>query len=74
MCTHTKLYVHVRLVTTCILRYPSLMKTLKQLACVRRNWWRQGVVESSPDPVLGGNQRDGMGCFEVNLNHTGTWR
>ena len=37
------------------------------------NWCRMGVIESSPDSVLGGNQWDGMGCFEVNLNYRGTW-
>ena len=34
MCTHAKLYVHVRPVTACILEYPSLMKTLKDFAYV----------------------------------------
>ena len=35
------------------------------------NWCHMGVIESSRDSVLGGNQWDGMGCFEVNLNYRG---
>ena len=42
--------------------------------CMSRHWRRQGVIESFPDPVLGGNQWDGMECFKVNLNNWETWR
>ena len=70
-CTHTYIHTHTHAQThTHTVQTYGEFGIFKPHAdtqtvgiCVVRNWWCRGVIESSPNLVLGCNQWGGMRCF-----------